>query len=103
MTTLMIPAVLSPTPGVVTTPSGPAPRILPPTFIVATVQSSSRPGAIHAVLGRDDGTFGCSCEAGVFRPQSPCRHIKALKASNITGASVTPCGWVALGFIKVEE
>lgn len=98
MTTTLVRNTLS----TVMTPSGRALRTPPPVAAVAFVPSDSRPALRHAVMRAVDSTgaetWGCSCEAGSFRPDRECKHVRAVRAVTVPpGTQWTPEGCVITG------
>lgn len=94
---------LAPTSPTVVTPAGRALRTPPPVAAVAFIPSSSRPSLKHVVMRSTVGgteVWGCSCEAGSFRPDRECRHIRLLRDGTApAGTEITPEGYVILNRI----
>ena len=87
---------------IIQTPAGPALANPPAVAVVAVVSSSTRAGTQHAVtraVVRGVELWGCSCEAGRFRPDRECRHLRAVReaADNDGTVALTPEGFVILG------
>ena len=89
------------------TPSGRALLTPPPVCLVAVVPSGTRDNRQHAVMRAVDGSgavrYGCTCEAGCFRPDRECVHVREFRAGVVrSGAIITAEGHVVLRMIAAN-
>jgi hypothetical protein len=82
----------------VTTPAGRALATPPAVALMAVVPSGTRQGRQHAIMRASvagEVVYGCTCEAGTFRPDRECVHVREFRAGTLReGTVLTPEGHV---------